>query len=383
MLQIVVGHSNDPDSKFAINEVLAQCAETLQGQTPQAGLLFAAIDFEHPMILDQILNTFPEIQLIGGTTDGEVSSKMGFQEDSLVLMLFCADTLTIRTGIGRAVSKDPLAAAQQAFDLTESNPSSAIDLCITIPDGISCSGVAMINALKQILGKDTPIVGGTAADQFQFQQSYQFYQGEVLSDALPILVFSGGLKISHGFASGWQPISRKAVITRAEGARVFEIDQQPALDFYDHYLNGLPITGEYPLAVFEGGSEDFYLRASNSCDRNDGSILFMGDVPEQATVQITHATCDDIIAAAKTSILQAQATYPGEQPAAALLFSCAARRWLLGSRVQEEYELGRQVLDPSIPVSGFYTYGEIAPLSVAGETQFHQETLVTLLLGEA
>lgn len=47
MFKAVVGHSNDPDSLSAVEEVLQQCATSLVGDIPKAGILFAAIDFEH------------------------------------------------------------------------------------------------------------------------------------------------------------------------------------------------------------------------------------------------------------------------------------------------------------------------------------------------
>ncbi|MEH2022171.1 hypothetical protein [Nostoc sp.] len=54
MFKAVVGHSNDPDSLSAVEEVLQQCATSLAGDIPKAGIIFAAIDFEHFLILQQI-----------------------------------------------------------------------------------------------------------------------------------------------------------------------------------------------------------------------------------------------------------------------------------------------------------------------------------------
>ena len=113
MFEVVVGHSNDIDSDDAIAEILEQCIQQLDGQPPQAGILFSAIDFEHPLILDRIQAAFPDMPLIGCSTDGEVSSVLGCEEDSLSLALFCSDTVEIRAGLGRAVSKDAAAAVKQ------------------------------------------------------------------------------------------------------------------------------------------------------------------------------------------------------------------------------------------------------------------------------
>ena len=88
MLRAVVGHSNDPETEVAIAEVLEQCLVGLDGINPQAGILLAALDFDHAEMLQLVHQTFPGIQLIGGTTDGEISSVLEFQQDSIVLLLF-------------------------------------------------------------------------------------------------------------------------------------------------------------------------------------------------------------------------------------------------------------------------------------------------------
>ena len=74
MLKVTIGHSKDPDSESAISEIIEQCLGQCDADTPNpiAGLLLAAIDFDHQLILDRIHAKFPNIALIGGTTDGEM-----------------------------------------------------------------------------------------------------------------------------------------------------------------------------------------------------------------------------------------------------------------------------------------------------------------------
>jgi hypothetical protein len=75
---------------------------------------------------------------------------------------------------------------------------------------------------------------------------------------------------------------------------------------------------------------------------------------------------------------------PGRTPDAALIYSCATRRFLLGTRAGHEVELVREALGTKIPVAGFYCLGEIAPnFADADATQFHNATLVSVLLGAA
>ncbi len=389
MLKAMVGHSNDPDSQAAVSEVLEKICCALAGATPKAGILFAAIDFDHALILHEIVKAFPEIALIGGTTDGEISSILGFEQDSLTLMVFCSDNITISAGIGREVSKDESAAAQWAVQQASIAHSEEIQFCISLPESLTTSGVAILDSLKQALGKQVPIFGGLTADQWRSQQTYQFFQTEVCSDAVPILLFSGPILFSHGIANGWQPLGTAGQVTKAERNVVYEIDGQPALAFYHRYLGALPPSSEYPLALFDSDSDLHYMRAPSGIhDPATGSITFFGDVPMQSIVQITEATHDSILLASQLSTKQALENYPGQVPAAALFFSCASRRQILGSRTKEEYHQAQQCLSQNsptqtIPSCGFYANGEIAPLQQKGETHLHNETFITLLLGES
>jgi hypothetical protein len=381
MLKVAVGHSNDPDSQSAIDEVLEQCISSLAGETPKAGILFAAIDFEHSLILQRIHQVFPGIELIGGTTDGEISSVLEFQQDSLTLMVFCSDDIEIKAGIGREVSNNSVEAARQAVEQAQGNSTAKAQLCLTVPEGFSASGVLMLDSLRRSLGQSVPIIGGLAADQWRFQKTYQFFRSEVLSDTVPILIFSGALLFSHGIASGWHPIGQKSRVTKVDKNIVYEIDGQPTLDFYHHYFGEFLPSSEYPIAIFDVEEKHFYLRAANVFNYDSGSITFFSDIPDQAVVQIAETTREDILAASQSSMMKALENYPGREPEAALLVSCASRRKILGTRTKEEYQIVKNCLTKALPSCGFYSSGEIAPLEQKGQTEFHNKTFVTLLLG--
>ena len=386
MLKVVVGHSEDPESQYAVEEVLDHCRKDLEGHIPQAGILFAAIDFDHTLILDQINQEFPGIDLIGCTTDGEMSSILGFQQDSLTLMLFSSDTIQILAGVGHGAKEDPIAAANQAVQQATSGDASP-KVCIAIPasyipDGSTTSGGELLKGLELALGSHVPVLGGTAGDQYRFKSTVQFFRTEVLTNSIPILLFCGDIQVSYGTACGWTPIGQKGIVTRSEGTALYEIDGKPALEFYQRYLGDRPPTAESPLAVYDGESELYYMRVPNTYDAQSGQINFLGDIPQQSTIQLTDINRDEVIAAATKSFMTALSRYPGTgSPEAVLLFSCCCRRWLLGTRAKEEYQLVRNALPNSVPICGFYTYGEFAPLEPKGVTHYHQETFVTLLLG--
>ncbi|KPQ35520.1 MAG: hypothetical protein HLUCCA11_09730 [Phormidesmis priestleyi Ana] len=386
MLKVVVGHSEDPESQYAVEEVLDHCRKDLCGLKPQAGILFAAIDFDYSLILDHINQAFPGIDLIGCTTDGEMSSILGFQQDSLALMLFSSDTVKISAGVGLGAKENPTLAAQQAVHQATGSDASP-KVCIALPasyisDGSTTSGGEILKGLELALGNHVPILGGTAGDQYRFKSTVQFFRTEVLTNSIPILLFSGDIQVSYGTACGWTPIGQKGIVTRSKGTALYEIDGKPALEFYQRYLGDRPPTAETPLAVYDGQSDLYYMRVPNTYDADSGQINFLGDIPQQSIIQLTDINRDEIVSAAEQSFTTALARYPGTaSPEAVLLFSCCCRRWLLGSRAKEEYQLVRNALSSSVPICGFYTYGEFAPLEPEGTTHYHQETFVTLLLG--
>jgi hypothetical protein len=63
-----------------------------------------------------------------------------------------------------------------------------------------------------------------------------------------------------------------------------------------------------------------------------------------------------------------------------VVFSCMVRKAVLGSQTATETEITRDELAANLPLCGFYSYGEIAPLE-SGSTQLHNETIVAVLLG--
>ena len=385
MFFVAVAHSEDLDTESILQELAEQSAEALAGRTPQAALLFAAIDVDHEAVLADLVAKWPGLQVIGCSTDGEVSSLRGFCEDSVSLILFGSDTVKITAGLGRNASAGVGAACTQAVAMARTGTTSPPRFCIALPESLTISGQQVVELLQKGLGDDVPLFGGGAADQWRMKGTRQFFGSEVVTDSIPVLLFSGALHCAFSAASGWRPVGEPGLATRVEGPVVHEIDGRPALEFFRRFLgpSALP-TPECPLAIIgsDGGIE--YLRASNGfADEATGEILLAGDVPMGAMVQIAIASRDAILDGCRKSVEGAFAAYPrGRAPEAALVFSCAARKMLLGTRTAEEFGIVREVLGTEVAVCGFYGYGEIGPLAGASPAaNYHNEAFVCLLMG--
>lgn len=384
MLQVAVGHSEDVDAEDAVREVISQCEETLGTRRPQAGLLFAAVDMDYAEILQAIRDAYGDVALIGCTTDGEVSSQCGFLEDSVTLILFAAEEGQIAAGLGRSVSSDPARAAADAVHAARAALSGDAGFCITTPESLTTSGVSILDGLKSVLGRTFPVFGGLAGDQWRIEKTQQFFGDEVVVDAVPLLLFSKEILFSHALNSGWEPVGQKRTVSKVEGNVVSELEGESVLDFYERYLGTQQysmVSAEYPLAVFTDDGDGFYLRSAFQMDEEARSIAFFGDVPLGATVQLTQATSESIIEAAQAAAARAIKEYPGSEPQGILVFSCAARKAILGINTERECRAIEAGLEASLPMAGFYTYGEFGPLRRGGESHFHNATLSILVLG--
>ncbi len=378
-MRVSISHSEDLDTLDAITEVIRSSEAQLEGAAPQAGVLIASIEHDFGILLDAILTRWPDLELIGCTGDGEISSVAGAADDSVALMLFQSDRVAFRTGVGYRVSEDPERAVRQALTTAREGMDGSPSLCVIFPEGWGIDINAVLRTFQAELGPDTLVVGGMTSDAARTGPTREAWKGEVLQDAVPCMLFYGPLKLSTAVKSGMKPVGHTHTVTKAEGPYVRTIDDRPAAELWIHYFGQHSLF--YPLAVFPEDDGQFYLSAS-PFQEPDGSAYFWSPIPEGSRVQLADVTQDELIAAAAEVCESAVSGYPGANPAAGLVFSCAGRKAMLGTRVGEEIDLLRKRLEGDLPLIGFYTNGELCPLSGQKTTRDHGYTFVTVLIGE-
>jgi len=381
----VIGHSDDIDADGALAQLLEQCTTALGDRTPQAGLMFAGHEMDHAVLLGGVCDAWPGIELIGCTTDGEISSRLGFRQDSVVLVLFGSDVIEFAAGIAQGLGGDVMDACSRAIDMARRTVTQEPTICLALPESLTASGQAVVEALSDLLGGDVPVFGATSGDGYQLSKTYQFCGRDVYSDSVPVLLLSGPLVYSAAVESGWAPLGEPGVVTRSDSTLLYEIDGRPAMEFFRRFLGpgGAP-TPEFPLAILDENGDVECLRTALSEYQDDtGAITFLSEVREGARVQITTADRAAILEGCSASVKTAFADYPhGKTPQVALVFSCCCRRLLLGTRTREEIGIVESVLGPDFPVVGFYGYGEIGPPDSSDRvSKYHNETFVSLILG--
>ncbi|WP_106746235.1 FIST signal transduction protein [Yoonia maritima] len=379
MLKVVIGWSDEPDTGEATKFALDMAVASLDGQSAQAAMVYAGVDFDLDVVAKEINARFPELLVVGCTTDGEIAGGEGFLEDSLVITLFASDSIQFTVGIGRNAIADPLTAAKDAVAMAQSSSEIAPSLCISLLEGLGTNIHHLVEGIRSAVGADVPVVGGAAGDQLRFEGTRQMCGDVVTSDAVVVLMLHGPLVISTGVSTGYTPLGQSHPVTKADGPVVHQIDHRPAADLYADYLQQPSIF--YPLAVQDETRQSLVLSSPLNFDADTGAIHMVNPVAQDSMVQLATASREEIVDAARNSVGQAFAGFGEGKVDAALLFSCAGRRATLGTRTGEEYAAIKNVIGENVPTAGFYCYGEIAPDFNGGQPLTHTNAFVAVLLG--
>ena len=271
----------------------------------------------------------------------------------------------------------------QAFD-----PQALVHLFI-LSDGLSVNGSDLIRGLRSQLPDTVTLTGGLAGDGTRFEETLVISDEMISSGSIAAIgLYGDRLKVSYGSHGGWVPFGPYRLITKSVGNILYELDGQSALELYKKYLgnyaSGLPATGLlFPLSLQNAEGGPSVVRTILAVDEIEQNLTFAGDVPEGSTVQLMQANHDRLvegaIAAAQTT-LAANSAAPAEL---AVLISCVGRKLVLKQRVEEEVEGVRSVMGASTCLTGFYSYGEIAPTALGEPCQLHNQTMTITTFRES
>ncbi len=258
---------------------------------------------------------------------------------------------------------------------------------LVLSDGSSVNGSELVSGINSQVQEKVLVTGGLAGDGTAFKSTLVGLNAQPgYGRIVAIGLYGRELKISHGSMGGWESFGPERTITRSKSNQLFMIDDESALDLYKKYLG--PYADElpgsallFPLLVRVSNEEEPVVRTILSIDEESKSMIFAGDVPEGASVRFMKANFDRLVDAASAAAHQAitggvsGGGALGGEPSLSVLISCVGRKIILGNRVAEEVEAVKDVFGTKTLVTGFYSYGEIAPHSSRVQCQLHNQTM--------
>ena len=321
---------------------------TVSRATPDAGLLMSAWEVDHQDAVDRVRARYPGIQLAGSSSAGEMSSILGFREDSVALALFASDTIDIVVGLGRDLAADPLAAARRA--VTEATAKTVLPprLCVVVSTIGGVEAGVILDALRIALGPGIPIIGGGAVGRDPGPRPTARPASSSRAMSSPAMPWPSCCSPARWPSrSAWRQDGGASARERRPRGRPPRACSRSTDDPRWSSTSGTSAAASHRRPTRwpssrRPGSDSFYLRTPMTYDRDVGSISFFGAIPEGASVQLTMAGTDEIVEGTRASVADALAGFPaGARPDGALLFSCATRKFLLGTRAGREIDLVR------------------------------------------
>jgi len=349
---------------------------------------------QDPAVLAEVRTAFPGAHPLGCSTAGEIAGTQ-VSDDSLVVNAIFFEHTQIR---GAQVSLHDVGDSFQAgeklalalpptVDAAEPGQRDPLAHVLVLSDGLHVNGSDLVHGLTQHLPVGTSVTGGLAGDGARFGETFVFWDTAPTTEAIAVLgLYGSRLQVGVGSLGGWDSFGPERLITRSQGNVLYELDGHSALGLYQTYLGehaaGLPATGLlFPLSLRVKAGETPVVRTLLSVDEKKQSITFAGDVPEGAYARLMKANSDRLIDGAVGAAETCVRALGERPPELAILISCVGRKLVLRQRVEEEIEGVRDVLGANTLLTGFYSYGEIAPFLPGAKCELHNQTMtITTLL---
>ena len=287
----------------------------------------------------------------------------------------------------KGVGADSYSVAQSCARDALSGLGDAPSFAFVLADGILSDGAKLVAGFKSVL--PIPFFGGLAGDDRKFGQSFVLINDEAFEDTAAILLGTGKINYLINAASGWTPIGDVGVVEVAHRNVVERISGMTAYAFMCAQLGkspGVADVGIIPLATTQKDGDKNYpaLRSVWHFNPTTGSATLAGSIEEGETVMVCAATHNEVLNGVDVALRPMKRTK--FVPKAALVVSCAGRKWVLGSGGNQEVEKLFSTLGTQLPMIGFPSFGEISPFcrpdGLYTPAFFHNVTFSLCLFGD-
>lgn len=330
---------------------------------------------------------YPMADIVLCSTAGEIFDYK-VMEHSVSLTAIEFDKTTIKTASVNIddFNNNSFDAGRSLVNQFELSPD--LSYIMILSDGGKVNGSELVNGINEYVQNKVPVTGGLAGDGTAFNTTLVGLNEEPSSGKIVAIAFySQHLVIGHGSQGGWEMFGPERLVTSSKANQLFEINDENALEVYKKYLGAyadeLPGSALlFPLSVKLSSAAEPVVRTILSINNESKSMVFAGDVPEGSQVRLMKANFDKLIEAASEAAYQTIFAKSVRAAKLAILISCVGRRIILNARIDEEVEAVQEAFGDATMVTGFYSYGEIAPTFIKTKCELHNQTMTITTFDE-
>jgi len=341
---------------------------------------------DNPALLQQLAAAFPHSVLMGCSSAGEIADRQVADGSISVAVARFKSTQLRRASTPLTDASQSAAAGQR---LAAQLPAEGLRAVFLLAGGLAVNGTALLQGLTAALPPGVAVSGGMAGDGSRFQKTWVLDQGQPRERCVTAVgLYGSQLRMGHGCSGGWTEFGPERRITRAVGNVLYELDGQPALALYKHYLGDLAadLPGSallFPLSLRSEPGSTPVVRTILGIDEAAQSMTFAGDMPSGSATQLMRTNVDRLVASAEDAAMQALGELDASGPVLALSVSCIGRRLVMGQRTEEEVEAVVDALPAGSAHAGFYSYGEFGTTLGCHTAELHNQTMTLTVFSEA
>lgn len=353
----------------------------------QLVFLFGGTDIlKDPKNYAAVKNWYPQAHVLSGSTAGEIIGTEVLDQ-SLVVTAVQFEKTTLQ------VAKTKIAKMEDSQmvgeKLADSLPKEGLVHVLVFSDGLHVNGTSLVKGLTGKLPKEVAVTGGLVGDQDRFKETVVGLDSSPEQDTIAVVgLYGTGIKIGYGSMGGWDPFGPERLVTKSKANVLYQLDNQSALELYKKYLGDqakdLPASGLlFPLSLRLEGKATGLVRTILAVSDQEGSMTFAGDIPEGSYVRLMKANFERLVDGALGAASMSHESLGGTAPEFALLISCVGRKLVLKQRVEEEVESVQDTLGKETAITGFYSYGEICPVTpTEKQCELHNQTMTITTFSE-
>ncbi|MBE0529299.1 MAG: FIST C-terminal domain-containing protein [Rhodospirillales bacterium] len=380
-----LGQGIGPNSDAIGREVAHQALAGLTpGDVPAWAVAFSGGRHDGPTAFAAMRDVLGAIPLVGGAAVGTITRHaVGYSGFELAVATFPASlgvpTILAEAGLDRG---EAVVGARLGRRIREAAAPGATvilfyDSVRSAPPPVLHAGSRLVEGIYAGLdGLAIHLVGGGTIADIQLTASYVFDGTASTHHAAVAVVLPPALTADTVILHGCVPASSFMEITRVEGAVVYELNGRPAIEALEMML-GMPIDdkraqdlslrvtlGEKHGDPFAPYDESAYVnRLIVAADAKSGALsLFEADFRAGARVQFMARDNDMMLASVERGTQALMERLAGKSCVLGLYFDCAGRSGLVSGSSSEEAQLMVRHCRPDLPVLGFFSGVEIAPL---------------------
>ena len=337
-------------------------------------------------LVSELREHFKDTAILGCSTSGEIVGDT-VVDDLVIATAVTFDQTRLRTASAKIAEAKSSHEVGQELARQLNDPS--LRHVFVLSDGLNVNGSDLARGLASGVSEGVSITGGLSGDGTDFAETWVIDTAAAGAQRIAAVgLYGDHLRVGYASMGGWKPFGPLRTITRAEGNVLYELDGHSALELYKTYLGDhaaqLPASGLlFPIVVTAAQGGEGVVRTVLSINEQDGSMTFAGDIPQGGTAQLMKTNVDDLVDGATAAAEASLTGLGGQRPELALLVSCVGRKLVMKQRVEEEVEAIRDIFGADTKITGFYSYGEIAPFRQGGECRLHNQTMTITALAEA